>query len=472
MTQQRTYIGIAMGLALCAAVAAQDEEPKFTKFTVLAHTSNYPHSYAGLVQGVNGQLYATTAGARGVPGEIFEITRGGDLTTLDSLSGLSQAGLLLATDGNFYGTNLKGGEHLGGWIFRMTPSGKVTGLHSFCTEADCADGEGPMGPLIQGTDGNLYGTTSHGGPGCTLYGYSCGTFFRITLAGEITTLYTFCLQDGCLDGEDPSGPIVQASDGDFYGTTNGGGAGSSGTIYHLTPSGDFTLLYTFCTQSGCPDGSYPSGLALGPDGALYGATESAPTVFKITLDGTFQVLAALCPGPDCSAAAYAPPVPATDGNLYGTTAGGGKNDWGTIFRITTSGELTRLYSFCSLQDCKDGGDPMGPILQATDGNLYGTTWGVGGKNGGTVYRLALGLAPFVTPVPAFGNAGQQVSILGYNLTGATAVSFNGSPAASFTVNATGSAITATVPDGATTGPIQVTLGDGTTLTSNVPFKPE
>ena len=352
----------------------------------------------------------------------------------------------------------------------MTPSGKVTGVHSFCTETDCADGASPDGPLIQGTDGNLYGTTTGGGPGCTEYAYQCGTFFRITLAGEITTLYTFCLQDGCLDGEDPNGPIVQAGDGNFYGTTNSGGAGRSGTIYRLTPSGDFTLLYTFCTQSGCPDGSDPSGLALGPDGALYGATEEYPTVFKIALDGTFKVLATLCPGPDCGAA-FAPPVPATDGNLYGTTATGGKNRQGTIYRITTSGELTRLYSFCSLQNCEDGGDPMGPIMQATDGNLYGTTYGTG-ASWGTVYRLSLGLAPLVTPVPAFGSAGQQVSILGNNLTGATAVSFNGSPATSFTVNATGSAITATVPDGATTGPIHVTLANGATLRSNVPFKPE
>jgi uncharacterized repeat protein (TIGR03803 family) len=456
-----------MGLALCAAAAAQDETPKFT---VLAHPRNHPHPYAGLVQGQNGQLYATTGGGSGIPGEIFEITRDGQLTTLDSLSGFSEAGLVLARDGNFYGTNLKGGEYGGGWLFRVTPFGKMTGVHSFCTEADCADGAFPQGPLIQGTDGNLYGTTTRGGPGCTEYAYGCGTFFRITLAGEITTLYTFCLQDGCLDGEDPNGPIVQAGDGNFYGTANGGGAGRAGTIYRLTPSGDFTLLYTFCTQPGCPDGSCPWGLALGPDGALYGATQSPATVFKITLDGTFKLLATLCPGPDCGFA-YAPPVPATDGNLYGTTATGGENHAGTIYRITTSGELTRLYSFCSLQDCEDGGDPMGPMMQATDGNLYGTTYGAG-PNIGSIYRLSLGLAPFVTPVPAFGNPGQQVWILGDNLTGATAVSFNGTPAASFTVNATGSAITATVPDGATTGPIHVTLANGATLRSNVPFKLE
>jgi uncharacterized repeat protein (TIGR03803 family) len=258
---------------------------------------------------------------------------------------------------------------------------------------------------------------------------------------------------------------VQASDGNFYGTTDGFGAGGGGTIYRLTPTGALTVLYNFWADD---DYGPSGGLAEGPDGALYGA--AYPTVFKITLDGTFQVVATLCPGPRCGSA-YAPPVPATDGYLYGTIAGGGKNGEGTIYRITTSGDLTVLHSFCSLPNCKDGAEPMGPILQATDGNLYGTTYGEGDEgDGGVVYKLSLDLAPFVTPVPAFGSSGQQVSILGNNLTGATAVSFNGTPAASFTVNSTGSAITATVPGGAASGSIQVTLANGTTLTSNVQFQ--
>jgi uncharacterized repeat protein (TIGR03803 family) len=464
MTQRRAYIGIATWLTLCAAATAQ--EPK-SKFAVLAPIGP---SYIGMVQGLNGQLYSTTAGGVG-GGRVFEITTGGKLTRVDALSGLSEGGLLLATDGNFYGTTLKGGAHEGGRIFRVTPSGKLTNFYSFCAQADCADGGFPSGALMQGTDGNLYGTTTVGGPGCTEYDYECGTVFKITLQGEINTLYTFCHQAGCADGGDPQGAIVQAGDGNFYGTASGGGTGGGGTIYRLTPTGTLTVLYSFCSTSGCADGDDPvGGLAAGPDGALYGGTESYPTIFKITLDGTFQVLATLCPGPECGAA-YAPPVPATDGYLYGTISGGGKNGEGTIYRITTSGGLTVLHSFCALKDCNDGAQPMGPILQATDGNLYGTTYGIRGAGGAVVYKLSLGLAPFVTPVPAFGSSGQQVSILGNDLTGATAVSFNGTPAASFTVNSTGSAITATVPGGATSGSIQVTLVDGTTtLTSNVQFQ--
>jgi len=170
---------------------------------------------------------------------------------------------------------------MGGRIFRVTPSGELTNFYSFCAKADCADGGFPSGALIQGTDGNLYGTTTVGGPGCTEYDYECGTVFKITLGGEITTLYTFCLQAGCPDGGDPQGAIVQASDGNFYGTASGGGTGGGGTIYRLTPTGTLTVLYSFCSTSGCADGDDPvGGLAVGPDGALYGGTESYPTVFK------------------------------------------------------------------------------------------------------------------------------------------------------------------------------------------------
>jgi len=273
----------------------------------------------------------------------------------------------------------------------------------------------------------------------------------MTLAGDLTTVYTFCLQAGCPDGHGPQYSMVQASDGNLYGVAGGIG----GEIFRLTLAGDLTVLYTFCQQPGCPDGSGPTGLSIGPDGALYGATESDLTIFKMALDGTFQVLS------QPAGAAYSPPVPATDGNLYGTLYEGGATGYGAIYQITTSGALTVLYNFC-----KGCSSPFGPPFQATDGNLYGTTY----DTNSTVWRLSLGLAPFVSPLPAYGKKGRQISILGTNLTGATAVSFNGTPAEPFTVNATGSAITTRVPNNATTGPIQVTLANGTVLSSNVPFQ--
>jgi uncharacterized repeat protein (TIGR03803 family) len=197
----------------------------------------------------------------------------------------------------------------------------------------------------------------------------------MTLAGEFTTVYTFCLQAGCPDGHSPQYTIVQASDGNLYGV-EGGGSGEE--IFRLTLAGELTVPYTFCQQPGCPDGSGPTGLSIGPDGALYGATQSFPTIFKITLAGAFQVLDQL-DGP-----ADSPPVPATDGNLYGTFDRGGPSALGTIYKITTSGALTSLYSFCSAPPaCQDGANPYGPPFQATDGNLYGTTLGLAS----TVWRL-------------------------------------------------------------------------------------
>ncbi len=442
-------IRISLILALCTAGAAQTPV-----FTTLAYLYPYFHPYWGVVQGLNGQLYSTTSGPS-AGGEVFEITTGGQLTTVDTLAGDSQTGLVLATDGNLYGTTFRGGYGDSGTVFRVTPSGSLTRLHSFCAQSGCPDGAFPQGNLIQATDGNLYGTTTQGGLGCANVDDACGTVFRMTLAGELTTVYTFCLQAGCPDGKAPHGAIVQASDGNFYGTA-GGGAGPGGEIYRLTPSGVLTALYGFCKQTGCPDGEDPlGGLSIGPDGALYGGTQSYSTIFRIALDGTFQVLDQV-DGPVNS-----PPVAATDGNLYGTTTGGGATGYGTIYQITTSGALTVLYNFC-----KGCSSPFGPPFQATDGNLYGT----GYETNSTVWRLSLGLAPFVSPLPAYGKKGRQISILGTNLTGATAVSFNGAPAEPFTVNSTGSAITTRVPNDATTGPIQVTLANGTVLSSNMQFQ--
>jgi len=438
-------IRISLILALCAAGAAQT--PVFTN---LAYLFPYIHPYWGVVQGLNGQLYSTTSGPS-TGGEVFEITTGGQLTTVDKLAGDSQTGLVLATDGNLYGTTFGGGYGSSGTVFRVNPHGSLTRLHSFCAQSGCPDGAFPSGNLIQATDGNLYGTTTAGGPACPAVDDACGTVFRMTLAGDLTTVYTFCLQAGCPDGHSPQYSMVQASDGNLYGVAGGVG----GEIFRLTLAGELTVLYTFCQQPGCPDGSGPTGLSIGPDGALYGATESYPTIFKMALDGTFQVLSQ--PG----GPAYSPPVAANDGNLYGTLAGGGANGYGAIYQITTSGALTVLYSFC-----KGCSSPFGPPFQATDGNLYGT----GYDTNSTVWRLSLGLAPFVSPLPAYGKKGRQISILGTNLTGATAVSFNGTPAEPFTVNATGSAITTRVPNDATTGPIQVTLANGTVLSSNVPFQ--
>lgn len=191
-------------------------------------------------------------------------------------------------------------------------------LHSF----GGTDGVYSSAALVQATDGNLYGTTANGGAN------GDGTIFRITPSGTLTTIYSFCSQPGCADGLEPYGVLIQATTGDLYGTTSHGGTANSGTVFRITPSGTLTTLYTFCSQSNCVDGANP-----------YGGL-----------------------------------VQAIDGNLYGTTSHGGTLGVGTVFKITPSGTLTMLYSFCSQNNCMDGIQPYAALVQATDGNFYGTTF--------------------------------------------------------------------------------------------------
>jgi uncharacterized repeat protein (TIGR03803 family) len=269
--------------------------------------------------------------------------------------------------------------------------------------------------LVQATDGNLYGTTSIGGA------YNGGTVFKITLDGTLTTLHAFCAQSGCPDGSYPIAALIQEPGGDLYGTTYQGGANPrTGTVFKITRSGTFSTLHSFCVQSECPDGAAPAGL-----------------------------------------------VRTADGALYGTTMVGGAHGRGTIFKITTSGTLTTLYSFCAQSGCPDGFSPSNTLMQATNGDLYGTTADGGAHRGGTVFQFSVGLGPFVETLPASGAVGTTVIILGTDLTGVSSVTFNGTAAAFSADSAT--AISATVPAGASTGTIVVTTPSGT-LSSNVPFR--
>ncbi len=378
------------------------------------------YSYAIPVQGSDGNFYGTTyLGGTADSGTVFKMTRGGTLTTLHSFSGTdgSQplAGLVAASDGNLYGTTNLGGAHNDGTVFKITPSGSFTTLHSFCSQSSCTDGQNSYAGLIQATDGNLYGTTLSGGA------HGNGTVFKITPGGTLTTLHSFCSLSGCLDGEFPQTGLVQAANGNLYGTTILGGAYGSGTIFEITPKGTLTTLYSACSQSGCPDGNY-----------LYAAL-----------------------------------IQATDGNLYGIMQIGGAHNSGTIFEITLTGTLTTLYSFCSQPSCADGQYPAAGLVQDTDGNIYGTSADGGTSGNGTLYRLSVGPGPFVETQPTAAKVGATVNILGTNLTGTTSVSFNGKPA-TFTV-VSSSQISTTVPAGATSGKVQVVTPAGK-LSSNAAFR--
>jgi uncharacterized repeat protein (TIGR03803 family) len=428
---------------------------------------------AGLVQATDGNLYGTTegGGAIGNYGTVFKLTPAGMLTTLhsfDSTDGANPtAELLQATDGNLYGTTYGGGPTFSGTVFKITPGGTLTVLYSFCSQSNCTDGANPKAGLIQATDGNFYGTTFEGGAnGSGASGD--GTIFKITPSGALTTLYSFCSQSNCTDGFDPSATMVQARDGNFYGTTLFGGANADGTIFKITPGGVLTTLHSFDST----DGSNPNGLIQATDGNLYGTTylggaNLSGTVFKITPSGALTTLYSFCSQSNCTDGnGPAGLVQATDGKFYGTTATGGANGGGTVFNITPGSTLTTVYSFCSQSDCTDGDLPYAGLVQDTNGKLYGTAFR-GGIGDGTVFRLSVGLGPFVKTQTTSGKVGASVKILGTNLTGATSVTFNGT-AAAFTVESP-TAIKATVPTGANTGPVQVVTPSGT-LTSNVPFQ--
>ena len=487
----------AMG-TLCAALAVTSPSQTFTTLFSFDFTDgNSP--WSGLVQAINGNLYGTTYyGGSYLGGTVFEITPSGEFNVLYNFcaegypcpDGASPAAALTqAANGDLYGTTFYGGASDEGTVFKITPGGTLSTLYSFCAELppNCPDGASPYAGLLQAADGDFYGTNSSAGAGT--YGVvHGGTVFKITPSGALTTLYSFCTQSDCTDGAYPYGTLVQAADRQIYGTTTGGGTYNSGTVFKITPSGTLTTLYSFCAQSGCADGSNPhAGLVHGSGGFLYGTTTAGGTynrgtVFKISPSGTLTTLHSFCARSQCADGAdpNAPLVLATDGNFYGTTEYGGAQGFdhgGTLFKITSSGTLTTLHSFCAQSHCADGYEPFAPLIQATNGDLYGTT-AVGGAfygiedcfteiGCGTVFSLSVGLGPFAETLPTSGAVGLAVRILGSDLTGATRVTFNGTPA-TFTV-VSPSLIATIVPTGATTGTVQVVTPGGT-LSSNVPFR--
>jgi uncharacterized repeat protein (TIGR03803 family) len=275
-----------------------------------------------LVQATNGAFYgvAEYGGILG-QGVVFEVPPGGTTETIASFGCITGncngsvevvAGLIQGTDNNLYGTTAEGGTgafgvgQFGGSIFQMMPNGTLTTIYSFCSLSDCTDGQYPLGALIQGPNGNLYGTTAYGGTGTacsTEPGISgCGTIFEITTTGTLTTLYNFCSQSGCPDGEFPAAGLIMGSDGNFYGTTEKGGTASSarcsdnycGTIFQITPGGALTTLFSFCTNKTgglCTTGGGPvAQLMQATNGYFYGTTTQAGsnsnngTIFRLSMD--------------------------------------------------------------------------------------------------------------------------------------------------------------------------------------------
>jgi uncharacterized repeat protein (TIGR03803 family) len=525
LTMQRTFalstLVAVMTLTVLASTVARAQE-----FSVLHSFCTQASCLGGrspntMIQATDGAFYATAVSAgthsnvlcskvdkvRGC-GTVFKITASGQVTTLYDFcslptcadGALPAAALVQAANGDFYGTTEYGGANDAGTVFKITPTGKLTTLYSFCSLANCADGNLPLSALIQASDGDFYGTTSGGGAmdqgACSApAGVQCGTVFKITPAGVLTTLHVFCSLPNCADGAFPAAALVQAANGDFYGTTTAAGPAPTeppyggGTVFRVTAAGTLTTLYTFCSQLYCTDGEYPAAsLIQAANGNLYGTTEAGGstaqayfqgdgTVFQMTAGGTLTTLYSFCTQAFCADGAFpvGGVIQATDGNFYGTTSEFGNTNIydtpiGTAYELTPDGVLTVLHTFCAAnEDCTDGLGPNGDLLQATSGEFYGTTpSGGSGNNSGVIFRLNIGLGPFVALERSSGAVRSKVTILGTDLTGASSVTFNGT-AATFSVNAIGSAITATVPQGATTGTVQVVTPSGT-LNSNVVYR--
>jgi len=358
-----------------------------------------------MVQGTDGNLYGTTptggvtSNVAGYFGTIFEMTPQGAFTSLylfgtefgpnngNDNGHWPQGNLIQGADGNLYGTTQYGGQPNGGTVFRISTNGGLTTVYAFGNNAGYDsqlgwtnyDGDAPIAGLLQGSDGNFYGTT-------TSYGaYGNGTVFQLTPGGVLTNLHSFtALNSGDSyenpDGANPTGELILGKDGNFYGTTTQGGTNDYGTVFRITAGGQFTTLHSFSSASGSGYG----GLVQGNDGNLYGTTSGGNgTIFQMTTNGDFTTLHTfdVTDGSTPEAAL----IQGSDGNFYGTTDGGGPNGWyGTVFRITANGVLTTLHSF----NGADGSNSSAALVQASDGSLYGTT-SRGAAGAGTIFRIVV-----------------------------------------------------------------------------------
>jgi uncharacterized repeat protein (TIGR03803 family) len=412
-------------------------------------------------------------------------------------------------DGNLYTTVDNGGANSYGAVLKITPAGTPTVIYSF----DFTHGATPSSGLTLGTDGNFYGTTYDGGTS------SVGTVFKITSNGNLSVLYNFT---GGSDGSYPYAPPIQGTDGNWYGTTSLGGTSGEGTVYKLTPAGVFTTLYQFDnTHGGQPrdplvqgtdgnlygtalyggtigygvifkittagkltvlynfdnaHGGYPvSPLIQGNDGNYYGTAQDygsggGGVAFKVTPTGTLTVLHNMNSGTD-GAAPSTGLVQASDGNFYGTNSSQGSDGVGTIFEITSNGSFSVLNNF----DVTHGSIPYVTLMQDTNGILYGDTE-EGGSGSltcaagtcGVFYSWNASLPPFAGLVSTSGKVAAKVGILGQNFSKSSVVTFGKAQATAVTLSGT-TFITATVPSGATTASVTVTTTSGT-LTSNKKFR--
>jgi len=285
------------------------------------------------------------------------------------------AGVIQDSKGNFYGTSGGGGPSGNGTVFKLSRKGKYTVLYSLKAEPD---GSGPTG-LIREADGSLYGNTYYGGAD------SFGTIFELSKTGKETVLYSFSAGD---DGAYPQSPLIQDSQGNLYGTTFSYGVSGWGTVFELIRPGKVKILHSFGAGT---DGARPrAGVIQDDKGNLYGTTEGGGvhgvgTVFKVSKTGKETVLYSFTGGAD-GENPYAGVIQDEMGNFYGTTYDGGASNGGTVFKLSKTGKITVLYSFTGSNG--DGYNPNAGVIQDGEGSLYGTTYYGGAYGAGTVFKVS------------------------------------------------------------------------------------
>ncbi len=367
------------------------------------------------IQANNGSFYGTT-----FFGTSYKITSSGTFTALGSVTGTPYAPLLQATDGNLYGTENGGGIGFGA-VFKLTPAGIVTNIYSF----DNTHGRAPEAPVIQGSDGNFYGSTNIGGNGE-------GVVFRLTPRGAIRLLHNFPDPNFPNDGGNPVSGIIQATDGNFYGATAGGGT-VSGVIFKITPAGDYSILYDFDNING---GSPESVLVQHTNGKIYGLAHSGASNQGVVYSF------------DLGLAPFVRTLPTSGkvGNAIGILGGGLTGTTSVQFNGKSASFTVVSDTFISTS-VPDGAS-TGLVKVVTPGGTLTSS---------QTFRVTPAIKTFN---PTSGKVGIPVTITGTSFTGTTKVTFGGVKATTFTVNSD-TQVTANVPTGAKTGKIAITTPGGT-----------
>jgi uncharacterized repeat protein (TIGR03803 family) len=446
-----TLITVIVAIAASAIPSHAQIPSPVVFYTFQGGTTDVYFPWGPMAQGQDGNLYGTgqSRGANGTGG-VFKITPAGVETLVASFPGTwvncGYSGLALAMDGNFYGTCQLSGANNAGFIYRVTPAGVLTDIYDFLnteTEACC-----PLGALVLGANGDLYGTTGE-------YGSSSSpqVGFRISTAGVYKTLYTFA------DGNSLPSVLTAGGDGNFYGTeADADGYGNVGGVFKIAAGGTFKLLYGFDNSLNVSGPS--SGVVRDSNGKLYGTTAFPSgtgngALYDVTTAGKLTDIYNFPATLNFDESANNM-MQASNGNLYGASYNGGTGASGGLYELT-SANVFSSYSFAT--DSNMGGGPRAPLMQATSGIIYGSNSSGNAVDGGALFELNIGAAPFislVTPVYS-GEEASTVGILGQGFSSKSVVEFGGTKAT--TTKLTGTTyILATVPTGALTGDITVTTG--------------